>query len=58
MAYFKFLLDRGIKHLAHCFPAKRVVTTEDLGLPEATPDEEIIDEASRNGHLLIAAKCQ
>ena len=55
MAHFKFLLDRGVKHLAHCFPAKRVVTTEELGLPETATDGEIIEQASVNGNLLIAA---
>jgi predicted nuclease of predicted toxin-antitoxin system len=55
MGHFKFLLDHGVKHLAHCFPAKRVVTTEELGLPETTPDDEIIAAASQNNYLLIAA---
>jgi len=55
MAHFKFLLDRGVSHLARCFPAKRVVTTESLGLPPDTPDEEIVGIASHNRYLLIAA---
>jgi hypothetical protein len=55
MAHFKFLLDRGIQHLAHCFPAKRVITTGALGLAENAPDEEIVDAASQGEYLLIAA---
>jgi Phage integrase family len=42
MSHFKFLLDRGVSHLARCFPAKRVVTTKSLGLPPDTPDDEIV----------------
>lgn len=55
MAHFKFLLDRGVTHLAHCFSEKRVLTTDSLGLSELTPDEEIVEIASNNGYLLIAA---
>ena len=55
MSHFKFLLDRGVTHLARCFPAKRVVTVESLGLPENTPDEEIVDIASYNGYLIVTA---
>ena len=55
MAHFKFLLDRGVAHLTRCFPAKRVITTEALGLPKDAPDEEIVELVSRNGHLLVAA---
>jgi hypothetical protein len=55
MAHFKFLLDRGVSHLAHCFSEKRVVTTDSLGLPPDTPDEEIVAIASLNNYLLIAA---
>jgi hypothetical protein len=55
MAHFKFMLDRGVGHLAHCFPAKRVVTIDDLGLPDNTPDEEIVEVASSNGYILVAA---
>jgi hypothetical protein len=55
MAHFKFILDRGVSHLAHCFPAKRVVTTGSLGLPDNAPDRDIVEIASSNGYLLIAA---
>ncbi len=55
MAHFKFLLDRGVSHLAHCFPNKRVVTTDSLGLPQDTSDDEIIAVASANRYLLVAA---
>jgi hypothetical protein len=55
MSHFKFLLDRGVAHLAHCFPAKRIVTTDSLGLPQDTPDDEIIGIASQKNYLLIAA---
>ena len=55
MAHFKFMLDRGVAHLAHGFPAKRVVTTESLGLPGNLPDEDIVEIASSNKYLLVAA---
>jgi hypothetical protein len=55
MARFKFMLDRGVNHLKDCFPPKRVVTTETLGLRPTLPDEEIIEYASENGHLLVAS---
>jgi hypothetical protein len=55
MAHFKFLLDRGVSHLAHCFSEKRVVTTASLGLSDTTPDEEIVEIASHKQYLLIAA---
>lgn len=55
MAHFKFMLDRGVSHLKDCFPPKRVVTTETLGLRSTLPDEEIIEYASKNGHLLVAS---
>src|SRR5271167_2830161 len=55
MAHFKFLLDRGVSHLARCFPAKRVLTIDSLGLPENTPDDEIVAVASYHGYLLVAA---
>lgn len=55
MAHFKYLLDRGVQHLAHCFPAKRVVTTEGLGLADNAPDEEVVELASHGEYLLIAA---
>ncbi len=55
MAHFKFFLDRGVSHLARCFPAKRVFTTESLGLPQDAPDDEIVAVASQNRYLLVAA---
>jgi hypothetical protein len=55
MAHFKFMLDRGVAHLAHCFPAKRVVTTDSLGLPSNTPDQDIVEIASSSRFLLVAA---
>ncbi|MFI5116845.1 MAG: hypothetical protein ACHP8B_09115 [Terriglobales bacterium] len=55
MAHFKLLLDRGVGHLARCFPAKRVETTDSLGLPQDAPDDEIVAVASRGRYLLIAA---
>jgi hypothetical protein len=55
MAHFKFLLDRGVTHLQNCFPPKQVVTTVSLGLPQHTPDEEIVETASEKGYTLVAA---
>jgi hypothetical protein len=55
MAHFKFLLDRGVAYLARCFPPKRVVTTDSLGLPSNAADEEIVEIASINKYLLVAA---
>ncbi len=55
MAHFKFMLDRGVSHLAQCFSEKRVVTTDSLGLPPDTPDDEIVGIASASGYLLVAA---
>jgi len=55
MAHFKFLLDRGVGHLAQCFPAKRVVTTDSLELPPDISDDEIVQIASHKKYLLIAA---
>ena len=55
MAHFKFMLDRGINHLLDCFPAKRVVSTETLGLRSNLPDDEIVAYASERGHLLVAS---
>jgi hypothetical protein len=55
VAHFKFMLDRGVAHLARCFPAKRVVTPDSLGLPSNLPDQNIVEIASFNGYLLVAA---
>ena len=55
MAHFKFMLDRGVNHLIDCFPPKRVVSTESLGLPANLPDDQVVAFASQHGHLLIAA---
>lgn len=55
MAHFKFLLDCGVGHLARCFPAKRVVTIDSLGLPPDTPDDEIVGIAAYRKYLLVAA---
>jgi hypothetical protein len=55
MAHFKFMLDRGVKHLRDCFPLKRVVSTETLGLRPNLPDDEIIERAALDGHLLVAS---
>lgn len=55
MAHFKFLLDRGVGHLARCFPAKRVVTINSLELPPDTPDDEIVWIAADKKYLLVAA---
>jgi hypothetical protein len=55
VAHFKFMLDRGVSHLLDCFPRKRVVTVEMLGLPSNLPDDEIVAEASTRGHLLVAS---
>jgi hypothetical protein len=55
MAHFKFLLDRGVSHLAHCFPAKRVITTDSLGLPQDASDDEIVAIAALKNYLLVAA---
>lgn|SRR5487761_45813 len=55
MAHFKFMLDRGVNHLKDCFPSKRVVSTETLGLRSTLADEEIIEYASTEGYLLVAS---
>jgi hypothetical protein len=55
MAHFKFMLDRGVSHLLDCFPRKRVLSTETLGLPSNLPDAEIVAEASVRGHVLVAS---
>ncbi|SRR6266567_4656342 len=55
MAHFKFLLDRSVKSLAHCFPDKRVETSESVGLPDNAPDEDIVAEASTGKYLLVSA---
>ena len=55
MAHFKFMLDRGVNHLKDCFPSKRVVSTETLGLRSTLPDEEIVEYASTEGYLLVAS---
>lgn len=55
MAHFKFLLDRSVKALLHCFPHKRVETTESIGLSDAAPDETIVKEASLGKFLLVTA---
>lgn len=55
MAHFKFMLDRGVTHLLDCFPAKRVVSIESLGLPSNLPDDEIVAYASEKGYLLVAS---
>jgi hypothetical protein len=49
------MLDRGVNHLRDCFSSKRVVSTETLGLRSNLPDEEIIEHAAINGHLLVAS---
>jgi hypothetical protein len=55
MGHFKFMLDRGVNHLLDCFPAKRVVSTETLGLRSNLPDDEVIAYASEKAYLLIAS---
>lgn len=55
MAHFKFMLDRGVNHLLDCFPPKRVVSTETLGLRSNMPDDKIVEEASIRGHILLAS---
>jgi hypothetical protein len=49
------MLDRGVNHLIDCFPSKRVVSTETLGFRSDLPDDEVIEYASLNGHLLVAS---
>lgn len=49
------MLDRGVSHLLDCFPPKRVVSTETLGLPSNLPDDEIVAYASEKGYLLVAS---
>jgi hypothetical protein len=46
MAQFKFMLDRGVNHLVDCFPHKRVVSTETLGLDSQLPDDGVVAYAS------------
>jgi hypothetical protein len=55
VAHFKFMLDRGVGHLLDCFPRKRVVSVETLGLRSNLPDDEIVAEASTRGYLLVAS---
>jgi hypothetical protein len=55
MAHFKFMLDRGVNHLLDCFPAKRVVSTETVGMRSNLPDDEVVAYASLHGHLLVAS---
>ena len=55
MGHFKFMLDRGVSHLLDCFPAKRVVSTETLGLRSTLSDDEIVAYASEKGYLLVAS---
>ena len=55
MGHFKFMLDRGVSHLLDCFPMKRVVTTETLGLRSNLSDDEIVAYASERGYLLVAS---
>jgi hypothetical protein len=55
MAHFKFMLDRGVNHLQDCFPSKRAVSTETLGLRPTLDDDKIIEYASIRGHLLVAS---
>jgi Domain of unknown function (DUF5615) len=56
MGHFKILLDRSLSpDLQKCFPSKHVLTTESLGLPQHTPDAEIVAIASQNKYLLVAA---
>ena len=55
MAHFKFMLDRGVTHLQDCFPARRVVSTQSLGLRANLPDDEIVAYASENVYLLVAS---
>jgi len=49
------MLDRGVTHLQDCFPARRVVSTQSLGLRANLPDDEIVAYASENGYLLVAS---
>jgi hypothetical protein len=55
MAHFKFMLDRGVSHLLDCFPTKRVVSTETLGLRSNLSDDEILTYASERGYLIVAS---
>lgn len=49
------MLDRGVSHLLDCFPRKRVVSFETLGLRPNLPDDEVVAEASARGYLLVAS---
>jgi hypothetical protein len=55
VSHFKFMLDRGVNHLLDCFPAKRAISTETLGLRSNLADDEIVAYASRKGYLLVAS---
>jgi hypothetical protein len=55
MARFKFMLDQGVSHLSDCFPSKRVVTMEMLGLRPTSSDDEIVEWASDNSYLLVTS---
>jgi len=48
-----FLLDRDVAKAKSLFPAKRTKTMEDVGLPENSPDAELVLEAWRRNLILV-----
>src|SRR5262249_51879943 len=46
MSDYRFLFDRDVEKAANLFPAKRVLTLADVGLPENAVDAAIVRKAS------------
>jgi hypothetical protein len=52
---YGFLFDRDVSKAASFFPAKRVRTIEQVGLPENATDSEIVRKASDLGLIIVTA---
>jgi len=52
---YGFLFDRDVSKAASFFPAKRVWTMEQVGLPENATDSEIVRKASDLGLTIVTA---
>jgi hypothetical protein len=53
MSHLKFQLDQTVTHLHKIIPAKRVATNKSLGLDESASDEQIVEEASFRGNIIV-----
>lgn len=55
MSHFKFQLDQTVPHLHKVIPSKRVATNKSLGLDESASDDDIVEEASSRGNIIVTS---